>query len=284
MKTQKTDAARFARLDRDARRRRDPAAPRARGRIRIQDGPQHARGASVPQASAGGVRAHRQGNRRAHDAQRLPQQPARRRQRPPVAGAQRRDRVLPARGSDPCVDPAARPPSTAWASPSTSYDKVWPAMDGDLGNYVRGQIAAKAGLVPMERIWDLGFRQITNSIEADQVRRRPGRHEAARARRARAGLAVQGARHSSGQHAVRRGLHLAADQGRRRPGKSDVDHRRRQVLRGAEVLLDHQPCLGRPLDLRSTGLPGTACPTTSRRSSRRPSTKARLPSATSSPS
>lgn len=46
-----------------------------------------------------------------------------------------------------------------------SYDKVWPAMDGDLGKYVRAQIAAKVGLVPMDKIWDLGFRQITNSIK-----------------------------------------------------------------------------------------------------------------------
>ena len=46
-----------------------------------------------------------------------------------------------------------------------SYAKVWPAMDGDLGKYVRGQIAANVGLAPMERIWDLGFRQITNSVK-----------------------------------------------------------------------------------------------------------------------
>jgi TRAP-type transport system periplasmic protein len=43
------------------------------------------------------------------------------------------------------------------------YSQVWPAMDGDLGRLVRTQIAAKAGLVPMERMWDLGFRQITTS-------------------------------------------------------------------------------------------------------------------------
>jgi len=43
------------------------------------------------------------------------------------------------------------------------YQQVWAAMDGDLGNYVRGQIAAKAGLVPMDRRWDLGFRQITSN-------------------------------------------------------------------------------------------------------------------------
>ena len=43
------------------------------------------------------------------------------------------------------------------------YAQVWPAMDGELGRYVRAQISAKTGLVPMERIWNLGFRQITTS-------------------------------------------------------------------------------------------------------------------------
>jgi len=46
-----------------------------------------------------------------------------------------------------------------------SYDKLWPAMDGELGAYVRKQITAKAGLVPMERMWDLGFRHITTSTK-----------------------------------------------------------------------------------------------------------------------
>lgn len=45
----------------------------------------------------------------------------------------------------------------------TGYDQIWPAMDGDLGAYIRDQIAAKTGLVPMTRIWDLGFRQVTTS-------------------------------------------------------------------------------------------------------------------------
>ena len=47
----------------------------------------------------------------------------------------------------------------AWSD----YSKIWPAMDGDLGKYVRDQIAAKAGLVAMDHMWDLGFRQITTS-------------------------------------------------------------------------------------------------------------------------
>ncbi|OYX14963.1 MAG: ABC transporter substrate-binding protein [Rhizobiales bacterium 32-66-8] len=42
------------------------------------------------------------------------------------------------------------------------YDTVWKAMDGELGAYVRGQIA-KSGLVAMDKIWDNGFRQITTS-------------------------------------------------------------------------------------------------------------------------
>ena len=49
----------------------------------------------------------------------------------------------------------------AWSD----YSKVWPAMDGELGAYIRGQIAAKAGLVAMDRMWDLGFRQITTSTK-----------------------------------------------------------------------------------------------------------------------
>jgi TRAP-type transport system periplasmic protein len=47
----------------------------------------------------------------------------------------------------------------------STYAQVWPAMDGELGKYIRAQIVAKTGLVPMERIWDLGFRQITTSTK-----------------------------------------------------------------------------------------------------------------------
>lgn len=44
------------------------------------------------------------------------------------------------------------------------YAAVWKAMDGELGTYVRGQIA-KAGIIAMEKIWDNGFRQITTSTK-----------------------------------------------------------------------------------------------------------------------
>ncbi len=42
------------------------------------------------------------------------------------------------------------------------YGKVWEAVDGDLGAYVRAGVA-KTGVVPFEAVWDNGFRQITSS-------------------------------------------------------------------------------------------------------------------------
>ena len=45
-----------------------------------------------------------------------------------------------------------------------NYDTVWKAMDGDLGAYVRGQIA-KVNLVVMDKIWDNGFRQTTSATK-----------------------------------------------------------------------------------------------------------------------
>ncbi len=43
-----------------------------------------------------------------------------------------------------------------------SYDQIWAAMDGGVGDVVRDAIG-KAGIVPMKKIWDNGFRQITSS-------------------------------------------------------------------------------------------------------------------------
>src|SRR5271157_1611740 len=48
------------------------------------------------------------------------------------------------------------------------YDKVWAAMDGDLGAYIRGEIK-KAGLMVMDKIWDNGFRQTTSSTKPISV-------------------------------------------------------------------------------------------------------------------
>jgi len=41
------------------------------------------------------------------------------------------------------------------------YAMVWKAMDGDLGAYVRAQIAKSNQIVALEKIWDNGFRQTT---------------------------------------------------------------------------------------------------------------------------
>jgi tripartite ATP-independent transporter DctP family solute receptor len=43
-----------------------------------------------------------------------------------------------------------------------NYDAVWKAMDGDLGTYIRAQIA-KTPILTVSKIWDNGFRQITSS-------------------------------------------------------------------------------------------------------------------------
>ena len=44
----------------------------------------------------------------------------------------------------------------------SSYDKVWAAVDGDLGNMIRATIG-KAGLYGFDKVWDNGFRQISSS-------------------------------------------------------------------------------------------------------------------------
>jgi tripartite ATP-independent transporter DctP family solute receptor len=43
-----------------------------------------------------------------------------------------------------------------------NYDDVWKATDGDLGTYIRGEIA-KTPIFTVSKIWDNGFRQITSS-------------------------------------------------------------------------------------------------------------------------
>jgi tripartite ATP-independent transporter DctP family solute receptor len=43
-----------------------------------------------------------------------------------------------------------------------SYDDVWKAMDGELGNHIRAEIA-KTTIFTVSKIWDNGFRHITSS-------------------------------------------------------------------------------------------------------------------------
>jgi TRAP-type transport system periplasmic protein len=59
--------------------------------------------------------------------------------------------------------PAASINGMGFAFPN--YATVWKAMDGDLGAYVRAQIAKTNQLVAMEKIWDNGFRQTTTSTK-----------------------------------------------------------------------------------------------------------------------
>lgn len=56
--------------------------------------------------------------------------------------------------------PAAALPNTGFAF--KDYDAVWKAMDGALGEHVRSEIA-KTPILPVSKIWDNGFRQITSS-------------------------------------------------------------------------------------------------------------------------
>ncbi len=56
--------------------------------------------------------------------------------------------------------PAASINGMGFAFPD--YATVWKAMDGDLGAFVRKEVA-KANIVAFEKIWDNGFRQTTSS-------------------------------------------------------------------------------------------------------------------------
>ena len=56
--------------------------------------------------------------------------------------------------------PVSAIPSIAFAF--ENFDKVWAAVDGDLGGHIRRQIDT-LGLVGFDKMWDNGFRQITTS-------------------------------------------------------------------------------------------------------------------------
>jgi TRAP-type transport system periplasmic protein len=62
--------------------------------------------------------------------------------------------------------PAASINGMGYAFPD--YETVWKAMDGNLGAYVREQVA-KANIHAMPKIWDNGFRQTTSSTKPIQT-------------------------------------------------------------------------------------------------------------------
>ena len=58
------------------------------------------------------------------------------------------------------------PTIVACAIPSTGFlfggrSALWEAIDGDLGQYLRGQIGTQLGVEVLEKVWDFGFRHIT---------------------------------------------------------------------------------------------------------------------------
>ena len=49
-----------------------------------------------------------------------------------------------------------------------SYDQIWSALDGKVGDLVRNQLPA-TGLVAMDKVWNYGFKQIENSLRPIQT-------------------------------------------------------------------------------------------------------------------
>ena len=109
------------------------------------------------------------------------------------------------------------------------------------------QQIAKAGLVAMEKIWDNGYRQIDLLDPADRHARRLQGLPDPRAGLAALDLDVPGLRRLAGLDQPERDLLGAADQDRRGPGEPAGGDRHDQALRGAEILLAHQPHVGRLL-------------------------------------
>ena len=126
------------------------------------------------------------------------------------------------------------------------YDQVWKAMDGGLGAHIRAAMA-KVGLHAFEKMWDNGFRQITSGTKPIESAKDM---DGLKIRVPVAPLSISMFKALSSladQPAIQRGLFVAADTHCRRAGKSAADHPGGEALRGAEVLRDQQPHLGRLL-------------------------------------
>jgi len=117
----------------------------------------------------------------------------------------------------------------------TGYDAVWPAMDGAVGNYIRAAIA-KTNLVPFERTWDNGFRQITSGTRQIKA---PEDLRNFKIRIPMVPLWVSMFAAFS-----------ATDQNSRWSGEPVGVDRRDEVLGSAEILRPDQSCLGRLLVAR----------------------------------
>ena len=126
------------------------------------------------------------------------------------------------------------------------YPSVWKAMDGDLGAYIRGQIA-KANIVAMDKIWDNGFRQITSSTKPIAA---PADLKGFKIRVPVSPLWTSMFKALDASPASINfdgGLLGTADEDRRRPGEPAGNHLDGEALRSAEVLLADEPHVGRIL-------------------------------------
>ena len=116
----------------------------------------------------------------------------------------------------------------------SGYDKVWPAMDGDLGALIIDGFQ-KANLHAF-KVWDNGFRQITTSTKPIN---RPDDLQGFKIRVPVSPIYVSmfkalGA--SPDQHQSGRDLLRPADPYRRRAGKPADRDRHHEILGGAEIL------------------------------------------------
>jgi len=100
------------------------------------------------------------------------------------------------------------------------YDTVWKAMDGDLGAYVRAQIAKTNQLVAMEKIGTTGFSPDHPHRPSRSRRRRFSRHEAAGLPRRRVDLDVQSVDAAPASINFQRSSIRRCRPRRRRPGES----------------------------------------------------------------
>ena len=125
------------------------------------------------------------------------------------------------------LTPAAGIVNTGFAF--KDYDAVWKAMDGDLGNYIRAQIA-KSGIVSVSKVWDNGFRQISSSTRA---LRAPADLKGFKIRVPQAPMLTslfKALDAGPGADQFQRAVFGVANRRGGGPGKSAADHRHRQAL------------------------------------------------------
>lgn len=47
----------------------------------------------------------------------------------------------------------------AWSG----YDRVWRAMDGEVGKFIRNLLAQRSNMIALDAVWDFGFRIVTTA-------------------------------------------------------------------------------------------------------------------------